>query len=362
MCEFLSYFRDLEDPRQLGKVWYSLEEILLVSLCAVMAGCDDWEEIAAFGEAKLDFFRQVLPFETGIPSANTFRRLFEILNPVVFQECFVRWVQAMCEAVPGVVAVDGKTLRQSFSKENKALHMVSAFCVENKMVLGQRRSDEKSNEITAIPALLAMLDIQGMTITIDAMGCQTKIAQQILDQNADYILALKGNQGGLNDDVRLWFSDPLASEKSHFYQNIDKDHGRIETRSVRVSSDIEWLKARHDWPGLESIIEVASVREISGQSTSEKRFYISSLKDSPKQFLGKIRSHWTIENSLHWTLDMVFNEDKNRSRKDHSPENFAILRHMALNLIRKNKNPKKSIKVTRKSIGWNETQFFKFLS
>lgn len=362
MCEFLSYFSDLEDPRQLGKVWYPLEEILLVSLCAVMAGCDDWEEVAAFGEAKLDFFRQVLPFETGVPRANTFRRLFEILNPVVFQECFVRWAQAMREVMPNVVAVDGKTLRRSFSKENKALHMVSAFCVENKMVLAQCRSDEKSNEITAIPALLGMLDIRGMTITIDAMGCQTKIAQQILDQEAHYIFALKGNQGSLSNDVRLWFSDPQASEKSYTYQNTDKDHGRIETRSLRVSSDIEWLKERHGWPGLESIIEISSVREISGQSTSEKRFYISSLKDSPEQFLGKIRSHWAIENSLHWTLDMVFNEDQNRSRKNYSQENFAIIRHIALNLIRKNKNPKKSIKITRKSIGWNETQLIKLLS
>ena len=346
--EFLSYFSGLEDIRQPWKVRHQLEELLLVALCGVIADCDDWEDISLFGKERLEFFRQYLPFEHGIASDDTFRRVFSRLNPEAFSGCFLKWVASFQASVGNIIAIDGKTLRRSFSKDNNALHMISAFATESRLVLGQQAVDAKSNEITAIPALLKLLDIKGSTVTIDAKGCQRKIAEQIVAAKGDYIFGLKGNQGTLKEDVQLFFKDAFLTENLPTHSTVEKDHGRLETRKIRVVSDLNWLQERHHWPHLKSIIEIESTREIGDKISCEKRYYISSLDDNPANLLHAIRSHWAIENSLHWTLDMTFSEDQNRSRKKHSAANFAIIRHAALNLIRKNKQPKKSIKSSRK--------------
>jgi predicted transposase YbfD/YdcC len=351
--EFLKYFEGLEDPRIDRRKLHPLEELLLVSLCAVIGGCDDWVEIAEFGRERLDFFRQYLPFENGIASDDTFRRVFSLLNPKSFQECFIAWVQAMRTELGGIIAIDGKTLRRSFSENTKPLHLLSAFSAENRLILGQQAVAEKSNEITAIPALLKLLDIKGSTITVDAMGCQRKIAQQIVEQGGHYVMGLKGNQGTLEKDVKLFFTDNSLTKNLPTFQTVEKDHGRLETRQIKVCSSINWLQESHEWPGLQSLLEITSTREENGKKTTEKRYYISDLMESPERFLYIVRSHWSIENSLHWTLDVIFHEDQCRSRKDHSPANFAMIRHAALNLIRTNKHPKKSIKLSRKKASWS---------
>src|ERR1700732_517121 len=303
---FLGYFKDLPDPRQRGKVIYPLEEVLLLCLLAVLGGAETFVDIARFGEKKLGLLRRFRPFRDGTPSHDHLGDIFATLDAEQFQRCFVAWVTALTGAPADVIAIDGKTLRRSYQKKGaKApIHMVSAFAARQRLVLGQVKVADKSNEIVAIPALLDMMAIEGAIVTIDAMGCQRGIAQKIVDKKADYVLALKGNQGTLREDVELFAAEQKANgfkdTKISQSQTVDADHGRIETRTYTVFHDVAWLQARHDWPGLKSVVMVESSREIGDKIERETRFYITSLVLLAYAIGPIIRSHWAIENSLHW--------------------------------------------------------------
>ena len=356
---FLDYFKDLPDPRQRGKVIYPLDEVLLLCLLAVLGGAETFVDIALFGEKKIGLLRRFRPFRDGTPSHDHLGDIFATLDAEQFQRCFVAWVAALTGATADVIAIDGKTLRRSYQKKGaKApIHMVSAFAARQRLVLGQVKVAEKSNEIVAIPALLAMMAIEGAIVTIDAMGCQREIADQILHQKADYVLALKGNQGTLREDVEVFAAEQKANgfkdTKVSRYETIDGGHGRIETRTYTAIHDVAWLQERHDWPGLKGVVMVESTREIGDKIERETRFYITSLVWLASQLGPVIRSHWAVENSLHWVMDMVFRDDECRIRTDHAPANFTTLKHIALNLIRKAPG-KDSFRLKRKIAAWDD--------
>jgi predicted transposase YbfD/YdcC len=356
---FLSHFRDLPDPRQRGKVTYPLEEVLLLCLLAVLAGAETFVDIARFGEKKLEFLRRFRPFRDGTPSHDHLGDIFATLDAEQFQRCFVSWVAWLTGAPAGVIAIDGKTSRRSYQKKGGTapIHMVSAFAARQRLVLGQVKVAEKSNEIVAIPKLLEMMAIEGAIVTIDAMGCQRDIAQKIIDKKADYVLALKGNQGSLCEDVELFVAEQKAAgfkdTKISRDQTVDGDHGRIETRTTTVIRDVAWLQERHDWPGLKAVVIVDSRREIGDKIERETRFYITSLVLLANLLGPIVRSHWAIENSLHWVMDMIFRDDECRIRTDHAPANFTTLKHMAHNLIRKAPG-KDSLRLRRKVAAWDD--------
>jgi predicted transposase YbfD/YdcC len=331
----------------------------------MICGADGFNEIAFFGESKKEWFSTFLDLPYGIPSHDTINRFFSMLSPKEFSKCFTAWTQDLAEKISGVIAIDGKTLRKSFdsASEKKAIHMVSAWCHNNELVLGQIKTDAKSNEITAIPKLLELLDIKGSTITIDAMGCQKEIAQEIIDREADYVFGLKGNQGNTLKFTKDLFTYGMQNDFQGFaytkFETVEKDHGRIERRqfySIDVSTGVEFKELRV-WPGLKSVTMIISTREITGQEvTVEHRYYLSSLEANAENIGSAIRFHWGIENSLHWVLDVHFREDQARNRKNHSAENMAIIRHMALNLLKKNQKTTKkkiSIKSERLLAGWD---------
>lgn len=356
---FLGHFKDLEDPRQQAKVNYPLEEILLLCLLSVLAGAETITDIAMFGRKKLDLLRRFRPFANGTPAHDHLGDILAVLDPEQFRRCFVAWVAALSGTPEGVIAIDGKTVRRSGNKrKSKApIHMVSAFAARQRLVLGQIKVAEKSNEITAIPKLLELLAIEGAIVTIDAMGCQRDIAQKIIEKKADYVLALKGNQGSLREDVELFVAEQQAvgfkdSEVSR-HQTVDGDHGRIETRTTTVIHDIAWLRQRHNWPGLNAVVMVESVRETGDKIERETRFYITSLVLLACMLAPVVRGHWAIENSLHWVLDMVFRDDECRVRTDNAPANFCTIKHMAHNLVRLAPG-KASLRQKRKAAGWDD--------
>ena len=356
---FLDYFKALAEPRQRGKVVYSLDEVLLLCLLAVLAGAESIVDIARFGEKKLALLRRFRRFADGTPSHDQLGTILATLDAESFQQCFVSWVAAVTGAPAEVIAIDGKTSRRTVDKKGaKApLHMVSAFAARQRLVLGQRAVGEKSNEIVAIPRLLDMLAIEGAIVTIDAIGCQRAIAAKIIDKKADYVLALKRNQSGLHDDVALFVAEQKANgfkdTATSRQQTIDGDHGRIETRTTTVIEDIAWLQARHPWPGLETVVIVDSTREIGAKTERETRLYISSLTLDAATLGPIIRSHWAIENSLHWVMDMVFRDDECRLRTANAPANFATIKHISHNLIRKAPG-KDSFRLRRKVAAWDD--------
>ena len=347
---FLDHFRSLPDPRQRGKVIYPLDEVLLLCLLAVLAGAESFVEIARFGTQKLALLRRFRPFADGTPSHDQLGDIFATLDAEKFQHCFVAWVTSLTGVPAGVIAIDGKTVRRSYQEKGRkaAIHMVSAFAARQRLVLGQVKVAEKSNEIVAIPKLLDMLAIDGAIVTIDAMGCQRAIARKILDKKADYVLALKDNQGTLREDVEVFVEEQKANGFQHatisWDQTVDGD--RIETRTTTVIHDADWLRDRHDWPGLKSVVMVESIREAGDKTEPEIRFYITSLGMTAAQVGPVIRSHWTVE-SMHWVMDMVFRDDECRVRTEHAPANFTTIKHMAHNLIRKAPG-KDSLRVRRK--------------
>lgn len=354
---FLDHFSDLKDPRIDRKKLHPIGEILLLTLCGVICGCDGWEDIEDFGKHKLDYLKQHLPYDHGIPSDDTLRRFFRAICPKKFQECFIRWVKSLqLDIQSGVIAIDGKTSRHSFDTDKAALHLVSAFASEARIVLGQVATREKSNEITAIPELLDLLDINGALVSIDAMGCQHAIAQKIIDGGGDYLLSLKGNQSTLHDDVKTHFKEKAdAANQIEEHTEHDKGHGRFETRVCRVITGLDYIKEHHEkWPHISSIIEIESTRELANKKQQEKRYYISSSEKGPQYLLAGTRSHWSIENQLHWVLDMSFEDDQSRIRKGNAPENIAVIRHVALNMLRMAKTKRESIKRLRKAAGWDE--------
>jgi predicted transposase YbfD/YdcC len=356
---FLDCFSDLPDPRQQGKVVYPLGEVLLLCLLAVLAGAETFADIARFGEKKLSLLRRFLPFRDGTPAHDHLGDIFAALDAEAFQSCFVSWVASLSGAPADVIAIDGKTSRRSYQKKGakEAIHMVSAFAARQRLVLGQTKVAEKSNEIIAIPKLLGMLEIEGAIVTIDAIGCQREIAKKIVDKKADYVLALKGNQGSLREDVEVFAAEQKSNgfkdTKVSRHETVDGDHGRIETRAYTVIHDIAWLQERHDWPGLKSVVMVESTREIGDKTERETRFYITSLVLAAHLIGPVIRSHWAVENSLHWVLDMIFRDDECRVRKDHAPANFTTLKHMAHNLMRLAPG-KDSLRLKRKVAAWDD--------
>lgn len=350
---FESFFENIQDPRHHNKR-HRLIDIIFIAICAVVAGADTYEQIENFGKQRKRWLSKFLKLAHGIPSHDTFGRILERMIPNEFQNSFIRWIESVAELTKGqVIAIDGKTLRRSHDNSNdkKAIHMVSAWASANKVILGQLKTDEKSNEITAIPNLLKLLDISGCIITIDAMGTQKKIAKTIIDQGAEYILALKENQKTLCQDVSLFFKQAQEmKEQGYTFDEatcVDGGHGRIETRKAIVTSDIGWLQDKKNWEGIKTIGMIESTREVDGNLSHEKRYYISSLDCDAQTFGRAVRSHWGIENSVHWVLDIAFREDESRVRKGNAPENFAAIRHIALNLLRNNKTFKGSVKTKR---------------
>ena len=353
--DILDCYSVLEDPRQRTKVIYPLPEILLLVLCGVMAGADDFSEITRWGKLHVEFLRRFLPYREGIPSHDTVNAVIAALDGEAFRDAFVSWVAGLRAANQDgeVIAIDGKTSRRSGSPAAgiEPLHLVSAWASDQRLVLGQEALRGRDNEIVAIDRLLQWLEITGALITIDAIGCQRKIAQAIIDNGADYLLALKANQPALLNDAVLWFNDGLeagfAEARIDFHQTVDADHGRIETRRHWVAHDIDWLQQRHHWPGLAAIAMIERQREVGAKTTRTRHFYIASLAAKAA------RDHWHIENRLHWVLDVVFHDDLSRLRTNHGPQNMAIIRQTALNLIKSAKG-KMSFKTARKAAGWSD--------
>ena len=336
----LEVLEGLEDDRRELSVLYPLHEVLFILLTAVICGATSYAKVEIFGRERKEWLRKYLELENGIPDAGTFRYILMKLDPAKLHTVFVEWMRSAVEKVSGVVAIDGKQARRTGDSQQRPLHIVSAFSSEARLVLGQIACEEKSNEVTAIPKLLEVLELSGCIVTIDAMGTQTKIAEKIREKGADYILALKTNQPALYEDVSLFFKDYSPDKQSpHYAKTIDKGHGRIETRECITCEDIDWLEGREKWAGLKGIGRIQSKVEQNGTVTRSESYFIYSCRDmTARQLLDAKRSHWGIENGLHWVLDMQFREDESRARRDHSAENLNVLRQMAFNVLKSDKS------------------------
>lgn len=359
---FLECFGRIEDPRINRQKKHKLLDIIAIAVCATIAGADGWVAIAMFGRSKQAWLRTFLDLENGVPSHDTFGRVFSLLAPGAFQEAFREWVGAIQGRVKGVVAIDGKTARGSHDRANgkQAIHIVSAWAVENGLALGQVKVEDKSNEITAIPELLRLLDLKGCLVTLDAMGCQRDIAQDILDAGADYLLAVKGNQETLADDVEQEFKHAQAdgfAHMNHLYREVvDKGHGRIEKRQYWYTHDVQGLGTLERWPKLRGMVMCRATRTFKGETSVEDRYFITSCThDDVAVIADAIRNHWAIENGLHWVLDIAFLEDQSRIRSGYAAENLAAIRKIAINVIKKSTSRKGGVKTKRLQAGWDDT-------
>lgn len=357
---FATHFADLPDPRVERTKLHSLLDILTITLCAVISGAEGWSDIAQYGCTKEAWLRTFLALPNGIPSEDTFARVFARLDTEVFGRCFALWTRSIKKKTSGkLVSIDGKSLRHSFDTASGkgAIQMVSAWANESRLVLAQQEVDTKSNEITAIPKLLEMLDMEGCIVTLDAMGTQKEIAAQIKQKKADYVLVLKSNQGHAYEEVSHFFETGLRKGFKEMgvltHETVDYEHGRIEKRRYYQTDQIDWLLAKDDWEGLASIGMVVTQRTDKGKTQGETRYFLSSLSGNVRRFAKAVRAHWSIENSLHWQLDISFDEDSSRIRKDRAPENLAIIRHIALNMLQQNKTLKRGLKAKRLQAAWD---------
>jgi len=355
-----AHFQPLDDPRGPSR-WHRLDEMLIIAILAVLCGASGWTEVQQFGQAKLKWLKTFLTLAHGIPSHDTFGRLFAALDPTQLEQCFLNWTASLAQSSVGkLVAIDGKMIRRSFDRASgkAAIHMISAFAAHNRLVLGQLAVDGKSNEITALPKLLELLDLQGATVTVDAMHCQKDTAAAIRQAKADYLMQVKANQPSLHENVKLFFDEAIEHRWQHtghaYHQTVEKDHGRIETRRCWSTWEVGWLKKHVDWPGLASLACVEAERRIAGKVSCERRYYLSSIDGRDAAVvLEAIRGHWSIENALHWCLDVCFDEDQHRLRQGHAAENFSRLNRLAMNLLRQDRTLKVGLQAKRKRAGWD---------
>ena len=363
----LQAFSTLPDPRKSRNQIYPLIDIVAVAIIGILCSANDWVSLVKWANAYVTWFQSVGLCFHGVPSHDTVGRFFRLVDPKAFESCFTQWMQTVTEKIQGVVAIDGKTICNSEDAftGSKAAHIVTAFAAENDIILGQLKTEEKSNEMTAIPKLLDTLALKGCIVTIDAMGCQTAIAEKIRERKGDYVLGLKGNQGTLHAEAVNFFNQAmkLKPEESGcaYAKTIEKGHGRIEEREVWASSEIDWLESAKTWSGMKTLICVKSTRHQKGKSTTEKRYYISSLLSSAQRMGQIIRSHWGIEVKLHWHLDVNFNEDKSKVRAGNGAENFSLLKRCVLNLIKADKTEKASVSLKRRMAGWDPVYRLKLL-
>ena len=363
----LECFGQIADPRVTRTREHRLIDVLVIGICTLLCGGEGFNDMEDFGHAKHEWLKTFLELPNGIPSHDTFNRVFGALNPAQFLDCFLRWTQSLRKAVKQeIVALDGKALRRALNKGQGLPYIVSAWAVENGLVLGQLKVAEKSNEITAVPELLRALELAGCIVTTDAMGCQKKIAKEIIEADADYVLALKGNHETVHEEVKSYLDDAIArgnaaatrgssdpSSELAFCQTVEKDHGRIETRRYWQSETLGWFADVGQWEGLRSVGVVESLREIDGQLTTERRYYLSSLALDIGCFSRAVRSHWGVENNVHWHMDVSFAEDQSRARTGFAAENLATLRRLALNLLKRDTTKKRGIRGKQKNAGWD---------
>lgn len=369
--------KTIVDPRMDRTKDHDLIDILVIAICALLCAAESFNDMEDFGKAKQDWFKTFLPLRNGIPSHDTFNRVFAALDPKEFLDCFLRWTQSLRESVAQeIVALDGKALRRALNRHESPKYVVSAWAESNNLVLGQLKVNEKSNEITAVPELLRVLELSGCIVTVDAMGCQKKIAREIIEADADYVLALKGNQERVHQEVKSFLDATLEEKKAsrpkgavvsraarqlQEFKTEEKDHGRIETRRYYQSDELDWFADREKWEGLRSVGMVESIREVNGQRTTERRYYLSSLKLDVATFARAVRGHWGVENKLHWVMDVCFGEDQSRARTGHAAENLATLRRLALNLLKREKTRKRGIRGKQLNASWDHSYLLKLL-
>lgn len=373
----LAHFAHLPDPRLQRTRAHELIDILVMALCTLLCGGESFNDMEDFGHAKVDWFRTFLTLRNGIPSHDTFNRVFAALDPGQFLDCFLKWTQSLRAAIPQeIVALDGKALRRALNQGQSVQYIVSAWAEGNGLVLGQLKVADKSNEITAVPELLRVLELAGCIVTLDAMGCQKKIAQEIVEADADYVLALKGNQERVHEEVKSFLDSTLAEKQRprppgaavpkealtlQVLETVEKDHGRIETRRYYQSDHLTWFADQEKWAGLASVGMVESVRELKGKTTVERRYFLSSLKLEVAAFARAVRGHWGVENKLHWVLDVGFREDQSRARAGYAAQNLATLRRLALNLLKREKGKKRGIRGKMLNAGWDHAYLLKLL-
>ena len=371
-------FKDLPDPRVDRTKDHALVDILVIGVCTLLCAGETFNDMEDFGKAKEDWFRTFLTLPNGIPSHDTFNRVFAALDPNEFLECFLRWTQSLRQAVhQEIVALDGKALRRAMNKKENLKYVVSAWAESNNLVLGQLKVTDKSNEITAVPELLRVLELSGCIVTLDAMGCQKKIAKEIIEADADYVLALKGNQETVHQEVKSFLDAtilqaqaprrpgapvPKAAATLAHLQTVEKDHGRIEIRDYYQSDQLSWFADLDKWEGLKSVGVVESTREVDGVKTTERRYYLSSLPLNVELFARAVRSHWGVENKLHWVMDVCFHEDQSRARTGHAAENLPTLRRLALNMLKKETTKKRGIKGKQLNASWDHAYLLRLLA
>jgi predicted transposase YbfD/YdcC len=373
----IEHFESLPDPRVNRTKDHDLIDIMVIGICTLLCGGEGFNDMEDFGKAKQEWFKLFLRLPHGIPSHDTFNRVFAALDPREFLECFLRWTQSLRQAVTQeIVALDGKALRRALNSDQSLKYVVSAWAESNGLVLGQWKVADKSNEITAVPELLRVLELSGCIVTVDAMGCQKKIAKEIIESDADYVLALKGNQETVHEEVKTFLDDALAQRLAKrpkgaklskaaahlaIHETVEKDHGRIETRCYYQSAELDWFTDRADWEGLCSVGMVESIREVGEQRTVERRYYLSSLPLNVEVFARAVRGHWGVENKLHWVLDVQMGEDQSRARTGYAAENLATLRRLALNLLKRDKTKRRGIKGKQLNAGWDHAYLLRLL-